>query len=137
MFYLIALVCGIVFGVGLTLSQMVNPAKVLNFLDVAGQWDPTLLFVFIGALAVAFPAYQWALRTGRGPACAADYDLPDSSAITPSLVGGSAVFGIGWGLAGFCPGPGLTALSTLLPGAIVFVIAMFAGIAAWKFVFSK
>lgn len=135
--YLITFACGVVFGLGLTISQMINPAKVLNFLDVAGEWDPTLALVFAGAIAVALPAYQGAIRTRKGPVVGNDYDLPASNAVTPSLVGGAALFGIGWGLAGFCPGPGLTSLATLLPGAIVFVIAMFAGAAAWKFKFSN
>jgi uncharacterized membrane protein YedE/YeeE len=116
---------------------MVNPAKVQNFLDVAGQWDPTLALVFGGALAVAVPIYQWTLRYLESPVVGDEFDVPDNDAITPRLLGGSALFGIGWGLAGFCPGPGLTALATLAPGAVAFVLFMFVGAALYKFVVAR
>jgi uncharacterized protein len=131
---LAALLCGILFGLGLVISRMVNPAKVINFLDVAGDWDPTLALVFIGALLVAVPGLQWILRTRRKPVIAPEFKLPDNNAITPSLVSGAALFGVGWGLAGFCPGPGLTALATLQPGVIAWVAAMFAGIVCYQLV---
>ncbi|MFU8815369.1 MAG: DUF6691 family protein [Pseudomonadales bacterium] len=137
MFYVVSLLGGLLFGFGLVISQMVNPAKVLNFLDVAGHWDPTLAMVFIGALGVAMPIYQWALRTRTGPVLAADFEIPSISTITPSLLGGSALFGVGWGLSGFCPGPGLTALPTLLPSVAGFVIALFVGAATYRFLFAR
>lgn len=133
MAWLISLVGGVVFGLGLVISGMVNPAKVQNFLDVAGPWDPTLALVFLGALAVALPVYQWTLRHRSAPVVGEKFDVPSNNAITPSLIGGSALFGIGWGLSGFCPGPGITALVTLLPGAVAFVVAMFAGAACYRF----
>lgn len=137
MLYLISLVCGAIFGLGLVVSGMINPAKVLNFLDIAGQWDPTLAFVFGGALAIAFPVYQWSLRTRTRPMAADSFQVPRNQSITPSLIGGSALFGVGWGLAGFCPGPGITSLASLLPGSIAFVAALFAGAACYRFLFNR
>lgn len=137
MFYLSSLLCGLIFGLGLVVSGMVNPAKVQNFLDMAGQWDPTLALVFGGAVGVALPIYQWTLRTRSAPVVADEFQVPTNNAITPSLIGGSALFGVGWGLAGFCPGPGLTALATLEPGVISFVVAMFVGAACYKFLVAR
>lgn len=133
----ISFACGALFGVGLVVSQMIDPAKVLGFLHFAGRWDPTLALVFAGALAVALPFYQWTLRQRSRPVVADRFHVPDSSAITPTLLGGSALFGVGWGLSGFCPGPGLTALATLQPGVIAFAVAFFAGAALWRFVFAR
>lgn len=133
---LVSLISGILFGVGLTLSGMVNPAKVLNFLDFAGSWDPTLALVFGGALLVALPGYQWVLANREQPVLAEKFELPSNSSITPSLIAGAALFGAGWGLGGFCPGPGLTALVSLDFDVLLFVLAMFAGAATYKFGFS-
>jgi len=133
MLHLISLLGGIIFGLGLVISQMVNPAKVLNFLDVTGSWDPTLAVVFISALAVAMPIYQWVLRARQSPLVpSCEFDLPSKRSVTPSLIVGSALFGIGWGVTGFCPGPALTALATLLPEVVVFVVAMFLGAACYR-----
>lgn len=137
MLYVISLLTGIIFGLGLIVSQMINPAKVLNFLDVTGEWDPTLLLVFLGALAVAMPAYQWCLRTRSSPVFSEQFQVPTKKDITPSLIAGSAIFGIGWGLAGFCPGPGLTALATLLPGALIYGGGMYLGAACYKFLIER
>lgn len=128
-----ALILGILFGVGLTVSQMVNPAKVLAFLDVAGNWDPTLLLVFLGALVIALPAYQIVLRRGR-PLFAGTFHLPSLQHIDTRLVGGSALFGIGWGLIGLCPGPALSSLAFLRWESLLFVISMFVGMALYNFV---
>lgn len=136
-FALVSLFCGILFGLGLSVSDMINPARVLNFLDITGNWDPTLALVFAGALLVALPGYQWILKTRRTPVLGEEFEVPTSNDINPRLVGGSALFGIGWGLGGFCPGPGLTALVTLQPGVFAFVVAMFAGAATWKFGFGR
>tara|TARA_R110002110_G_scaffold91264_2_gene237479 strand:- start:100587 stop:101000 length:414 start_codon:yes stop_codon:yes gene_type:complete len=133
---LIALCCGAIFGLGLVVSGMVNPAKVLNFLDVTGQWDPTLGLVFAGALSVAFPLYRFAL-TQQKPVLAESFKLPDKTEIEPRLVVGAAIFGIGWGLAGFCPGPGLTAVVTLDGAPILFVASMLAGMLLWRFGLTK
>ena len=122
------------FGAGLTLSDMVNPARVLNFLDIAGNWDPTLIFVMGGGLAVAALGYKFAFRRS---ACAVGnkFDLPTQQGIDVPLVGGAAVFGVGWGLAGICPGPALTSMVTLNPKIFVFVAAMLVGMigaSAWR-----
>ena len=137
MLYFYSLLCGVLFGLGLAISQMVNPAKVLNFLDIAGQWDPSLGIVFAGALLVAIPGYQWILRRRHKPVAAGEFDLPTSKSITLSLVGGSAIFGVGWGLAGICPGPGITALPTLFPTVILWVVMLFAGAACYRFLAAR
>ena len=129
---LAALGCGLVFGLGLAVSGMMNPAKVIGFLDVAGNWDPTLAFVMGGALLVAVPAYR--LILGRGhPALAGAFSLPAKTRLDAPLVLGSALFGVGWGLVGFCPGPAVAAVVTGLPAVLGFVAAMLAGMAlhAW------
>ena len=123
-----ALVSGLVFGLGLAVSGMMNPAKVVGFLDVAGDWDPTLAFVMVGALLVAVPAYRFIPRRGR-PVLEGEFSLPKKKAVDAPLLGGSALFGVGWGLVGFCPGPALAALGTGLLPVFAFVAAMLAGMA--------
>jgi uncharacterized protein len=122
-FYLI----GLVFGTGIAISGMANPAKVLNFFDVAGTWDPSLIFVMGGALAVTFVGYRVVLERSR-PLFDSHFHLPGSKTLDLRLIGGSAVFGIGWGIAGFCPGGALPALGTGRGEVILFVAAMLAGI---------
>jgi uncharacterized protein len=119
---------GLIFGLGLLLSGMANPAKVLNFLDLFGSFDPSLVLVMGGAVSVTFVGYRLAFRRGH-PWLATGFDLPTLKAIDLRLVGGAALFGIGWGLAGFCPGPALVALSLGGTSGVVFVVAMLAGIA--------
>jgi uncharacterized membrane protein YedE/YeeE len=127
----LALVVGLVFGLGLCLSGMYEPAKVTGFLDLAGRWDPSLAFVMGGAIAVALPAFALARR--RASAWVGDpIDLPTKRAIDAPLVVGAAIFGVGWGLAGVCPGPGVVDLGFLSPGAAIFVAAMAAGMLAWR-----
>jgi uncharacterized membrane protein YedE/YeeE len=123
-----ALVSGLVFGPGLAVSGMMNPAKVVGFLDVAGDWDPTLAFVMVGALLVAVPAYRFIPKRGR-PVLQEEFSLPKKKAIDAPLLGGSALFGVGWGLVGFCPGPAIAALGTGLLPVFAFVAAMLAGMA--------
>lgn len=122
----VAFIAGLVFGLGLWISGMVEPAKVLGFLDVGGAWDPSLLFVLGGAVGVTVLAFRVVLRMPR-PLLAAEFDIPGVRRIDRRLVVGSLLFGIGWGLGGYCPGPALTSLPTLSPEVIVFVIAMVAG----------
>lgn len=118
---------GVVFGVGISISGMANPAKVLNFFDVAGQWDPSLLLVMISAFVTALVGYRIVL--GRSAPLFEDtFKLPTRRDIDPRLVGGSAVFGIGWGIAGFCPGGALPALGTGRAEVFIFVGALLAGI---------
>ncbi|MBB2926064.1 YeeE/YedE family protein [Paraburkholderia silvatlantica] len=130
---LTALLSGLVFGVGLMVSGMSNPAKVLGFLDIAGSWDPSLAFVMVGAIVVASLAFFVARRRPRS-LLGLPMQLPASATITPRLVLGSAAFGIGWGLAGFCPGPALVALGAGYPKAIGFVAAMVAGMVVFELV---
>ena len=121
-----SLVVGIIFGFGLSLSEMINPARVIGFLDVAGRWDATLLFVMGGALAVTVPLYPVVLRRPR-PLLAQEFALPAKKAIDKPLIAGAVIFGIGWGLGGFCPGPALAGLSSGNPSLILFIAAMVAG----------
>ncbi len=127
---------GLVFGLGIAISGMINPAKVLNFFDLAGTWDPSLAFVMGGALAVAAVGYRLILRRPR-PVLDDHFHLPKASAIDARLVGGSAVFGVGWGIAGFCPGGALPALGTFRPEVFVFVAALLAGILATRAILDR
>ena len=123
---LASFLCGLIFGAGLMISGMTQPAKVLGFLDILGRWDPTLAFVMAGALAISSLGYALARRQ-RQPIIAAQQFWPTRTDIDRPLVVGSVLFGIGWGLAGLCPGPALENLASLSPRVIVFVIAMIAG----------
>ena len=124
---LTAFLIGLVFGTGIAVSGMINPAKVLNFFDIAGSWDPSLAFVMGGALITTFAAYRLILRR-PSPVLAPVFQLPPARRIDARLIGGAAVFGIGWGIAGFCPGGALPALGTGAWQAFVFVAALIAGI---------
>jgi len=123
---------GLVFGIGISISGMANPAKVLNFFDVAGSWDPSLAFVMGGALATAFVGYRLVLRR-PAPLTDATFHLPTKTDLDARLIGGSALFGVGWGIAGFCPGGALPALGTGKPDVFVFVAALVAGMAAARY----
>lgn len=129
---LAAALSGLIFGIGLILSGMANPAKVLNFLDFAGQWDPSLAFVMGGAIAITLPGYRLVHRRS-GPALHHMFHLPGARDLDQRLILGSATFGLGWGLAGFCPGPALTALPLMDGGTQLFVAAMLIGIAIAAF----
>ena len=118
---------GLIFGLGLVISGMSDPAKVLNFLDLAGTWDPSLAFVMAGASVTAFVGYRLVWRQSS-PVLDPKFDVPSSSAIDRPLVVGSALFGIGWGIGGFCPGPAWTALPLLTPGILIFLPAMLIGL---------
>ena len=122
---LTALVSGLLFGAGLALSGMVNPAKVLNFLDVAGTFDPTLLFVLGGAGVTTFIGYKMVLP--RQPLFAERFQWPTKTDIDARLVAGAAIFGVGWGLSGFCPGPAIGAVVSLRLEPFIFIAAMAAG----------
>jgi len=123
----VALVSGVLFGLGLFVSGMVNPAKVIGFLDVAGHWIPDLAFVMAGALAVYGLAYFVFIKTGKTPVCVENADLPTKTTIDRKLISGAAIFGLGWGLVGICPGPALAGLATLDGSFVYFVAAFFAG----------
>jgi uncharacterized protein len=121
-----SLVVGLLFGVGLTMSEMVNPAKVLAFLDVAGNWDPTLAFVMAGALVTAMPGFLVA-RKWKSPVLTGRFYLPSRTDIDFSLIGGAILFGVGWGLVGFSPGPAIAALGFGDLAVVIFVISMLWG----------
>lgn len=128
-----ALLTGLLFGFGLMISGMANPAKVLGFLDLAGRWDPSLAFVMAGAIAVGTIAFFRARRRSTSY-LGLPMQLPATTAITMRLVLGSAAFGVGWGLAGFCPGPALVAIGAGYPKAVGFVAAMLAGMVVFELV---
>ena len=123
----LAYVVGLVFGLGIAISGMANPAKVLNFFDVAGSWDPSLAFVMGGALAVTALGYRFVLRRPR-PFAAPKFQVPVARGIDGKLTGGAALFGVGWGIAGFCPGGALPALGTGKWEVFAFVGALIVGI---------
>jgi len=126
MYTLMSLICGVVFGLGLTISALINPNKVLNFLDVFGTWDPTLLVVMASALVVVILG-NLVLRKVDKPVLDDTFHQTQASQITKPLVLGSALFGIGWGLSGYCPGPGVTALATLNAAPVYYVIGLIIG----------
>ena len=128
---LLAAASGTLFGAGLTIGGMTNPARVRGFLDIFGDWDPTLAFVMGGAVIVM--AFAWAIqRRMDTPRWASSFKLPDTSDLTPKLLGGSAIFGIGWGIAGLCPGPGFAALVIEPAKAAAFVASMLGGMVLAK-----
>ena len=126
-----AFIAGLLFGVGLAVSQMTNPLEVLGFLDVAGDWDASLMLVLGGAVTVTFIAFRFVLRRTE-PIFDSQFHLPKLSTVDKKLIGGSALFGVGWGIAGYCPGPGLASLSTLNSEAIVFVATLLAGLLVYR-----
>ena len=134
---LVQVAIGLIFGLGLILSGMSNPAKVLNFLDVggihAGTWDASLALVMAGAVAVTFLGFSRVLRLAR-PLFAERFSVPSRSDIDPRIIVGPAIFGVGWGLAGFCPGPALTALGFGSASSLIFVAAMCAGMMLARFI---
>jgi uncharacterized protein len=123
---MITFVSGLIFGIGLILAGMVNPAKVIGFLDVAGNWDASLAFVMAGALLVAFFAFKH-IESKRATIFNEPIQLPNKTLINKELIIGSLIFGAGWALAGFCPGPAIVALGAGYQEALIFVIAMVAG----------
>ncbi|MFC5497269.1 DUF6691 family protein [Caenimonas terrae] len=128
---IVSLFTGLIFGLGLILSGMSNPAKVLGFLDLAGRWDPSLALVMAGAIAVGVLAFALARRRALS-VLGLEMRLPTGGPIDARLMGGSAMFGVGWGIAGFCPGPALVALGMGEPKAAAFVAAMLAGMAIFE-----
>lgn len=129
--YISAYVTGLIFGLGIVISGMANPAKVLNFFDIAGMWDPSLAFVMGGALIVTMGGYQIVLRRSK-PRFARMFHLPRLRDVDPKLIGGSALFGIGWGIAGFCPGGMLPILGVGMIEVFAFAGALIGGIVLTK-----
>ncbi len=129
---LISLISGIIFGIGLVISEMVNPAKVLGFLDLFGNWDPSLAFVMIGALIISSPLFH-VIKKREKPICVEQFNFSNNKEINNKLIIGSALFGAGWGLGGLCPGPAISSISLLNINSITFVFAMFIGFYIVKF----
>ncbi len=126
-----SLAAGLVFGLGLVISGMINPAKVQNFLDITGSWDPSLAFVMGAALIVTGIGF-FILRKTKRPLFASSFQWPTKTDLDPRLISGSATFGAGWGLAGFCPGPAISAAALGLMPVYIFLAAMFGGIVLWR-----
>ncbi|WP_233010074.1 DUF6691 family protein [Rheinheimera faecalis] len=122
-----AFICGLLFGLGLLMAGMANPAKVLGFLDIAGLWDPSLALVMLGAIAVAFIAFRVS-KTMPQSLLKTKFHWPEATAITRPLLAGSALFGLGWGLVGLCPGPALVLAGTGSVEGLVFIVFMLMGI---------
>ena len=128
---LLALLSGLIFGLGLVISGMADPHKVLGFLDISGAWDPSLALVMLAALSIAIPGFRWAQRRGSSLLGLA-LQIPSRQTIDRRLLMGAALFGIGWGMCGICPGPGILLLSTGSLQSMLFVLAMLAGISIYQ-----
>jgi uncharacterized membrane protein YedE/YeeE len=129
---IISLVSGIIFGVGLVISEMINPEKVLGFLDLFGNWDPSLAFVMIGALIVSSPLFH-IIKNKEKPLFAEKFNYSNNKKVNNRLIVGSALFGAGWGLGGLCPGPAISSIALININSITFVFAMFFGFYLVKF----
>jgi len=123
---LVSLVAGIIFGIGLVISEMINPEKVLGFLNLFGNWDPSLAFVMIGALVVSSPLFHL-IKKKEKPIFAENFNYSNNKSINNQLIIGSALFGAGWGLIGLCPGPAISSIALLNIHSIIFIVAMFFG----------
>ena len=123
---LVSLFCGIIFGIGLVISQMINPAKVLGFLNLFGEWDPSLAFVMIGALIISSPLFHL-FKNKEKPIFSSSFSISNKKEIDKKLIFGSILFGAGWGLVGLCPGPAITSIALLNASSGIFVVSMFIG----------
>lgn len=128
---IVVLLCGILFGCGLTISNMVNPNKILNFLDITGNWDPSLAFLMLSAVIVTWLGYHFVKQLDH-PKFAEKFFISEKKSLDARLIFGSALFGIGWGLAGYCPGPAITALGLGIMDAVYFVLGMIASIFVYQ-----
>ena len=123
---LVSLFCGIIFGIGLVISQMINPAKVLGFLNLFGEWDPSLAFVMIGALIVSSPLFHL-FKNKEKPIFSTSFSISENKEIDKRLIIGSILFGAGWGLVGLCPGPAISSIALFKVSSVTFVFSMFIG----------
>ena len=123
---IVSLLCGIIFGIGLVISEMINPAKVLGFLNIFKEWDPSLAFVMIGALFVSTPMFHL-FKNKNKPVFASNFSIPTNKKLDNKLIIGSIFFGAGWGLIGLCPGPAITSIALFNMSSAIFVLAMFSG----------
>lgn len=133
---LAALVVGFIFAMGLGLSGMTQPQKVIGFLDLFGQWDPSLIFVMVGAILVHFVTYKL-IRKKSSPLLSSHWHVPTKKEITPALLTGSFIFGIGWALGGFCPGPAITSVASFNKMPVIFVVSMLVGMLLFRLVDKK
>ena len=131
-----SLLSGFIFGLGLTLSSMTNPAKVIGFLDITDNWDPSLMFVMIGAIVISAPIF-YLLRNKTKPLFDLNFEIPTIKNLDKQLIFGSSLFGIGWGIVGFCPGPAISSLFLLNPLSILFVISMIVGFYSSRIISTK
>ncbi len=125
---LLALAAGMIFGLGIAISGMINPAKVINFFDIAGTWDPSLIFVMGGALVTTAIGYRLVWAKSSRPVFDTSFHIPQGRQIDVPLIGGAALFGVGWGISGFCPGGAIPAIGLGDPRTLVFIAAMIIGI---------
>lgn len=132
----VSLVCGILFGVGLAASGMTDPAKVQGFLDIFGYWDPSLIFVMGGAVTLTLITFRFVLKRQK-PVLAETFDLPTTTQIDKKLLIGAALFGIGWGISGFCPGPAIASVAYLNPDIGIFLVSMFGGAYLGQWILDK
>ena len=123
---IVSCISGIIFGVGLSVSNMINPEKVLGFLDIFGLWDPSLIFVMMGAIIISAPVF-FLFRGKNKPLFANNFTMPTLKSIDKNLIIGSSIFGVGWGMAGFCPGPAISSLALLNTYSVIFVLSMLGG----------
>lgn len=133
---LAALVVGFIFSIGLGISGMTQPQKVIGFLDIFGDWDPSLMFVMVSAIGIHFLTYRL-IRKRSSPVLSSHWHVPNKTQLTPALMIGAFVFGVGWALAGFCPGPAITSMASFEKTPYVFVISMLIGMYLFKVVDSK
>lgn len=129
-------IVGFIFSLGLGLAGMTQPQKVIGFLDIFGEWDPSLAFVMFGAISVHFISYK-IIRKRNTPLFSSKWEIPEKTNVTPSLVVGSLIFGVGWGLGGYCPGPAITSLGSLDSRPFVFVASMLVGMLIFKLIDKK
>ena len=130
---IVSCISGIIFGVGLSVSNMINPEKVLGFLDIFGLWDPSLIFVMLGAIIISAPVF-FLFRSKNKPLFADNFTMPTLKSIDKNLIIGSSIFGVGWGMAGFCPGPAISSLALLNTYSVFFVLSMLGGFLLTKLI---
>lgn len=123
---IVALVVGFLFAIGLGVAGMTQPQKIVGFLDLFGNWDPTLMFVMMGAIGVHIITYR-VITNRKTPLLSLQWHIPNKKEITPALIGGSALFGVGWALGGYCPGPAMTSIAAFEYRPFLFVVSMFVG----------
>ncbi len=137
LFRLVALISGLLFGLGMAISGMADPKKVIGFLNVAGNWDPSLMFVMGGALLVFMPAYFLLIKSKAKPLNAEQFCLPTNKKIDTKLLAGAAIFGLGWGIAGICPGPAVSSLGLGNGDVVIFLLAMMLGLRSTHFILNR